>query len=151
MPFVCHSSTRSSAAAVGAGVADAPRLYRPPGMTILPALRFAAADAARGFGRPSRLRWRAVSGFSSRSLRDGGGGVASGEEMDESELMEDGEPGAESVSGGVSMSPSSRLSGERMSAGKASCEREALLCRFAIDCELSEDADDSSNVRFGER
>ena len=27
----------------------------------------------------------------------------------------------------------------------------AALARFATDCELSEEADDSSNVRFGER
>jgi hypothetical protein len=94
-----------------------------------------------------------VSSF--RSSRDGGGGgVASGDEIVDSELMDDGEPGADSVSGGVSMSASSRsrLSGERASITEVSWgDRDELLCRFAIDCELSEEAEDSSNVRFGER
>lgn len=86
-----------------------------------------------------------------------GGGVGSGEEIDESELILDGEPGAESVNGGVSMSPSpssgARLSGERVSAAEVSSSMAPAtpLWRLASDCELSDDAEDSSNVRFGDR
>lgn len=44
------------------------------------------------------------------------------------------------------------LSGERESATDASYDgRDELLCRLAMDCELSEEAEDSSNVRFGDR
>ena len=129
-------------------------------MTILPALRFgvvASGEPKRDFGKPSFLRSRFVGCCCCccRSSREGGGGVASGDEIDERELIEDGEPGAESVSGGVSISASSTRSAPsdgRISAAVASSagDRDELLWRFAIDCELSDEADDSSNVRFGD-
>ena len=88
-----------------------PRFIRPPGILILPALR----PAVRGFGSPSCFRSRFVS---VRSSSDGGGGVASGDEIDERELIDDGDPGTDIVRGGVSMEPSSRsmLRGDRDSA-----------------------------------
>lgn len=72
------------------------RLMRPPGTLILP------AETVRSFGSPSCLRSRFVN---VRSSRDGGGGVASRDDIDESELMlmEEGEPGMDIVRGGVSM------------------------------------------------
>lgn len=73
------------------------RLMRPPGTLILP------AETVRSFGSPSCLRSRFVNVRSSRD--GGGGGVASRDDIDESELMlmEEGEPGMDIVRGGVSM------------------------------------------------
>lgn len=74
-----------------------------------------------------------------------GGGVDPGdEERDDSSLMDEGEPGVDMVSEGVSMSKS----GLSLDAVSADFE---FFARFGIDCEPSEDADDSSNVLFGER
>ena len=150
MPFLCHSP--ASVVSLALEAAAPARCIRPPGILILPALCFGTAgDVMRGFGSPSCLRSRFV------SVRSGGGGVGSGEDsddIDDSELRDNGEPGTDSVRGGVSSDSSSPSMprGDRVSVRNASCDgRDALLCRFAIDWELSDDADDSSNVRFGER
>lgn len=150
VPFFCHSSS----------VCLWSFLNRPPGMTIFPALAFVsqsffAIRPARVLRSPSRFRCRRVG---ERSSCGGGGGggdnisssisSSSEEEIDDSELIEDGEPGADSVSGGVSISASSN---SVASANFESGGRVALLTRFAADCELSEEADDSSKVRFGDR
>lgn len=66
------------------------------------------------------------------------------EDSDESSLIEEGEPGVDIVSGGVSMSKSG-LSRDMIETGFE------LFALFGTDCKPSEDADDSSNVRLGER
>lgn len=74
----------------------------------------------------------------------GGGGVDSREDSDDNSLNEDdGEPGADSVKDGVSISKS----GFRREEPEGGFEpRTRLDC-----CELSDDAEDSSKVRLGER
>jgi hypothetical protein len=97
------------------------------------------ATAERGFGSPSF--------FLSRLLREGssgGGGVDSREESDESSLSDDGDPGADIVNDGVSRSKSG-FSREEPDGDLV------LFNRLGSDCELSEDAEDSSNVRLGDR
>lgn len=137
-------------------------------MTILPALLrvFAVAlatSAARGFGRPSTLRCLRVSWRSGVTWRgtSGGGGDGAGDGADESELV-DARDELDTESSGVSGSSSTCMSIGSAGAAVTGASgfarddgvRDALLARFAAFCELSDwrdDADDSSNVRFGER
>ena len=132
-------------------------------MTILPALRVRAVvlatAAALGLGRPSFLRWRLVSGFYAGG--SGGGGVGSGDDMGDSELTESADD-PEADRSGVSMSSVSicrslldRADAVVDSSLSVEAGREELFARFAALCELSDaacdDADDSSNVRLGDR
>lgn len=133
-------------------------------MTILPALRVRApvrpTAATLGRGSPSFFRWRRVRGFSTGG--SGGGGVADGEEdSDDSELTESADD-PEADRSGVSMSSVSMVKSLPARADvfvdsvfKVEGARQELFARLAALCELSEvacdDAEDSSNVRFGER
>ena len=76
------------------------------------------------------------------------------ERLDRELIVDDGEPGADSVRGGVSMSPASALtliSAALVCDSLESGASEVARTRLASDCELSEEAEDSSNVRFGDR
>ena len=144
-------------------------MNRPPGMMILPALaRAPPTGASRCFGKPSFLRSRLVktrstsicTGAASASAAGIGAGLGSRENDNvESELIdEDGDPGTEYMSGGVAISPSPS-SWPALSVGAGVDIFESVLLgatevprtRFATDCELSEEAEDSSKVRLGER
>lgn len=75
-------------------------------MTILPALRVVLAEvlatrAGLGFGKPRAFRWRRVKRFSGS-----GGGVGSGDEMDDNELTDSGDE-ADADRSGVSRSSAS--------------------------------------------
>ena len=160
MPFFRHSACASASSSEASATA-ALVLNFPPGITIFPALRVRGAvlptRAARGLGSPSAFRWRRVRRFSTGG--SGGGGVAAGDGTDDSELTESAEePDADKS--GVSRSSASIVTtllraGAADSTSTALVEDDArLLTRFAAPWELSEtcdDAEDSSNVRLGER
>ena len=113
----------------------------------------------RGLGNPSALRCLRVNGFS------GGGGLGEGEDNGD---REDSEENPEGESPGVSASGSAMLtstststslssSGSCGSGGAVSCDKregDGFIPRALLDAvsEVSEweDADDSSNVRFGD-
>ncbi|KAF7789125.1 hypothetical protein EIP86_000060 [Pleurotus ostreatoroseus] len=123
-------------------------------MIIFPALvaRTVPTLAVRGLGNPRFFRSRFDSGVACDGGVSSRGGVGSGDKEDSSdnELIDDGEPGIDIVRGGVSASNSSAST--RLVDNFDSMPTGAVpLTRFATDCELSEDADDSSNVRFGDR
>lgn len=81
-------------------------LKRPPGMMIFPAL----ALTFRVLGNPNRfLSLRVSLGGSGEGSGSGsgGGGDAAGDGTDDRELIDDGEPGFDTVKSGVSISSKS--------------------------------------------
>ena len=110
-------------------------------MMILPAPTL--GPAATRLGSPSCFLCRFVRGEDCLGS-SGGGGVDSREDSDESSLNEDdGEPGVDNVREGVSMSKSGF---------KREVPEGGFEPRTRFDCwELSDDADDSSKVRLGDR
>lgn len=125
-------------------------VYRPPGMTITPALiadALLAISADFGFGSPSALRCLRVSGFTTGS--GGGGVIGRGEDAGEDNGDEFDEPGADNSgvdsSAGSSISVTSRCSSSGLENGLSE-----LRVRFATMSER-DDPDDSSNDRLGER
>ena len=130
----------------------------PPGITIFPALvPFPPETWTRALGSPSALRCLRVNGFS------GGGGLGEGEDNGDSEDSEEnpeGEsPGVSASGSAILTSTSSSLSssGSCDSGGAMSCDKRegvAFRLRALLDAvsEVSEweEADDSSNVRFGD-
>lgn len=109
--------------------AELGRRYRPPGITILPALR-PTTTGERGFGTPRSFRWRRVNGRSTGAA--GGGGE---EEVDDAVENVSDRPGVSSSS-----SPPSSMS--MSSLGRL---------RFAALSDACDDPDDSSNERLGDR
>lgn len=116
---------------------------------------FPLTTRARDLGSPSALRCLRVNGFS------GGGGLGEGEDKGDSE---DSEENPEGERPGVSASGSTMLtstsmslssSGSCASGGTTSCDKcegDGFRLRALLDAvsEVSEDAEDSSNVRFGD-
>jgi len=159
VPFFVHSASASSSGS--SLVAFCPHflpLNLPPGITIFPThTPFPLATRARCLGSPSALRCLRVNGFS------GGGGLGEGEDKGDSE---DSEENPEGESPGVSTSGPTMLTSTSMSLSSSgswasggamscdNCERDGFRLRALLDAvsEFSEweDADDSSNVRFGD-
>jgi hypothetical protein len=118
---------------------------------------FPLTTCARCFGNPSALRCFFDKGFS------GGGGLGKGEDRgdsEDSEVNPEGESPGVSTSGSTMLtSTSASLSSSRgCSGGAMSCDKREgdgfeLRALLDADSEVSEreDADDSSNVRFGDR
>ena len=159
VPFFAHSaSASSSGSSLTALCPPSLPLNFPPGITIFPALvPFPPETGGRCLGSPSALRCLRVSGFS------GGGGLGEGEDSGDSE---DSEENPEGESPGVSASGSTMLTststslsspGSWDSGGAMSCDKREgdgfrLRALLGAVSEVSEweDADDSSNVRFGD-
>jgi len=157
VPFFAHSASASSSwASLTVLCPPFLPLNFPPGITIFPA-PFPPETRARDLGNPSTLRCLRVNGFS------GGGGLGEGDDNGD---REDSEENPEGESPGVSASGSAILTSTSTSlssaiscdsGGAMSCDKReggAFRLRARLDAvsEVSEweDADDSSNVRFGD-